>query len=160
MKAKDPKPYARNQAQKAQWERDRRVEVTLRPLKYSYQRDLDGQIATDTDGRKLVSGKAEKGVDVLCALALVREARREDVDLVILASQDSDLEPPLNEALGLQSAKVETFTWTDPSRRTRQLRPSSGPQTLEHAPWGSRLPAMHRPDDLPVSTQHVGPGGA
>jgi len=134
LKAKDPKPYARNQAPKAQWERDRRVEVTLRPLKYSYQRDLDGQIATDTDGRKLVTGKAEKGVDVLCALALVREARREDVDLAILASQDTDLEPALDEALGLQSAKVETFTWTDPSRRTRQLRPSGG-RTI----WNTRL---------------------
>ncbi len=35
----DAAGYARNQAQKAQWERDRRVQVTLRPLKYAYQRD-------------------------------------------------------------------------------------------------------------------------
>ena len=30
----DPKPYARNLAQKTEWERDPRVKVTLRPLKY------------------------------------------------------------------------------------------------------------------------------
>jgi hypothetical protein len=40
----DPKPYARNLAQKAEWERDSRVTVTLRPLKYQYQRDLEPAI--------------------------------------------------------------------------------------------------------------------
>ena len=34
----DPDGYARNQAQKSAWERDPRVRVTLRPLKYRYQR--------------------------------------------------------------------------------------------------------------------------
>lgn len=124
--AHDPKPYARNQAQKAQWERDRRVLVTLRPLKYEYERDETGLPVFGTDGKRIVTGKSEKGVDVLCALALVREARRDDVDLVILASQDSDLEPALDEALALNTAKVETFSWSDPSRHTRQLRPAGG----------------------------------
>ena len=32
----DPPGYARNQAQKSQWERDPRVQVTLHPLKYEY----------------------------------------------------------------------------------------------------------------------------
>jgi len=71
----DPRGYDRNQAQKAHWERDRRVEVTLRPLKYEYERAVDGWPATDSDGRKIVIGKKEKGVDVLCALAVVREAQ-------------------------------------------------------------------------------------
>ncbi len=43
----DSKDYARSQAQKAQWERDSRVEVTLRPLKYEYVRDADGRPDTD-----------------------------------------------------------------------------------------------------------------
>lgn len=43
----DPGGYARNQAQKARWERDSRVQVTLRPLKYQYARAADGRIATD-----------------------------------------------------------------------------------------------------------------
>lgn len=42
----DPHAYARNQAQKSQWERDRRVQVTLRPLKYEYGRDADGTLRT------------------------------------------------------------------------------------------------------------------
>lgn len=130
----DPKPYARNQAQKAQWERDRRVRVTLRPLKYEYERDDTGEKIVGPDGKKVVTGKSEKGVDVLCALALVREARLDDVDLVILASQDSDLEPALDEALALDTAKVETFSWSDPSRHTRQLRPGGGRRL-----WNTRL---------------------
>lgn len=48
--------YARNQAQKAQWERDRRVNVTLRPLKYPYRRDEFGQHVTDHVGNKIISG--------------------------------------------------------------------------------------------------------
>lgn len=130
----DPKPYARNQAQKAHWERDRRVIVTLRPLKYEYERDEAGQPVVGGDGKRMVTGKSEKGVDVLCALALVREARRDDVDVVILASQDSDLEPALDEAMALNTAKVETFAWCDPSRHTRQLRPEGGRRL-----WNTRL---------------------
>lgn len=59
--AHDPKPYARNQAQKAQWERDRCVKVTLRPLRYDYLRDADGRVATDGAGRKTVTGKQVAG---------------------------------------------------------------------------------------------------
>lgn len=131
----DPKPYARNQAQKAHWERDPRVSVTLRPLKYQYMRDVDGRPIVDGDGRKIVTGKDEKGVDVLCALAVVRESQREDVDVVILASHDSDLEPALDEAIALNTAKIETFCWYDRTQpgRTRQLRSSS--RTL----WNTRL---------------------
>lgn len=132
----DPKPYARNQAQKAQWQRDRRVTVTLRPLKYRYERDETGRPVVDAAGKKMVQGKDEKGVDVLCALALVREARLTDVDLVILASQDSDLEPALDETLALNTAKVETFCWFDSTqpRRTRQLRPGG-----DRRVWNTRL---------------------
>lgn len=132
----DPKPYARNQAQKAQWQRDRRVAVTLRPLKYRYVRDETGRPLIDGNGQKTVLGKDEKGVDVLCALAVVREALLPDVDLVILASQDTDLEPALDEALRLQTAKIETFSWFDPTQphRTRQLRPGGG-----RSLWNTRL---------------------
>ena len=38
----EPDAYARNLAQKAQWERDKRVAVTHRPLRYRYQRDQSG----------------------------------------------------------------------------------------------------------------------
>ncbi|MGH4013615.1 MAG: hypothetical protein ACRDSL_06705 [Pseudonocardiaceae bacterium] len=131
----DPKPYARNQAQKARWERDPRVTVHLRPLKYRYERDDSGQPLV-VDGKRVVKGKEEKGVDVLCALAVVREARKPDVDLVVLASHDSDLEPALDEALALDAAKIETFCWFDSAQphSTRQLRPGSGRNV-----WNTRL---------------------
>ena len=110
----DSRGYARNQAQKAQWERDERVSVTLRPLKYRYERAANGGYATDHDGAKIVIGlPQEKGVDVLCALAAIREAQDPNVDLVILASSDSDLAPALDEVRRLGSAKIETFCWFD-----------------------------------------------
>jgi hypothetical protein len=132
----DPKPYARNQAQKAHWERDQRVTVTHRPLKYRYEHDSEGRLLLGADGNKVVESKGEKGIDVLCALAVVREAQRADVDLVILASHDSDLEPALDEALALRSAKIETFSWYDPAQRhrIRQLRPGTG-----RSIWNTRL---------------------
>jgi hypothetical protein len=117
--------------------RDRRVIVTYRPLKYSYQRDLTGRIVIGPDGKRIVVGKEEKGVDVLCALALVREAADPNVDLVVLASSDSDLEPALDEALRLGSAKVETVSWHDPSQPSRcpQLRPTDRTRKL----WNTRM---------------------
>ena len=109
----DPRGYARNQAQKARWERDERVGVTLRPLRYKYERAAHGGYATDHDGAKIVIGLLqEKGVDVMCALATVREAQDPSVDLVIHASSDADLAPALDEVRRLGSAKIEAF-WPD-----------------------------------------------
>jgi uncharacterized LabA/DUF88 family protein len=133
----DPDSYARNLAQQAHWERDVRVRVTHRPLKYEYERDGEGAPVHGPDGKRIVLGKKEKGVDVLCALALVREAANPDVDLAILASQDSDLQPALDEALLLGTAKVETVNWYDPAQRYRcpQLCPEDHTQRL----WNTRL---------------------
>ncbi|MFI6678104.1 hypothetical protein [Kribbella sp. NPDC050470] len=133
----EPKAYARNQAQKAHWERDKRVTVTLRPLKYRYLYDGDGKALRDpVTGTKIPSGPpSEKGVDVLCALALVRHALRDDVDLVILASLDSDLVPAIDEVLALRAAKVETFSWYVPGDNSYELRPSD----RTHWIWNTRL---------------------
>jgi hypothetical protein len=47
----------------------------MRPLKYDYERDANGRKASGPDGKSIVKGSPrEKGIDVLCALALVREA--------------------------------------------------------------------------------------
>ncbi|WP_029136597.1 PIN domain-containing protein [Nakamurella lactea] len=133
----DPDGYARNQAQKAQWERDPRVRVTLRPLKYLYSRDQSGRHATDTNGQKIVVGPPrEKGVDVLCALACVREAQAEDIDLVILASSDSDLAPALDEVRHLGTAKIETCCWYDRAARVGyQLHPTDRSRPM----WNTQL---------------------
>lgn len=133
----EPKAHARNQAQKAQWERDKRVHVTLRPLKYRYQRDGSGRPLRDkTTGIKIPEGRPqEKGVDVLCALALVRRALSDDVDLVILASHDTDLIPAIDEVLTLGTAKVETFSWYSPKEPCYQLRPTDRSRRI----WNTRL---------------------
>jgi uncharacterized LabA/DUF88 family protein len=133
----DPKGCARNQAQKGQWERDPRVQVTLRPLKYQYARTAEGVVSTDSTGRKVVAGPPqEKGVDVLCALAAIREAQDPAMDMVILASSDTDLAPALDEVRRLGTAKVETSCWYNTKRPLGyQLHP-----TNRSAPvWNTRL---------------------
>ena len=135
----DPRSYGRNLAQKADWELDPRVKVTHRPLRYQYHRDGDGRKATDQQGRWLTIGKPrEKGIDVLVALAVIREARDPDVDLVILCSQDTDLEPSLDEALTLDSAKIETASWFDPKspHSSHEIRPTGSTKI-----WNIRLGA-------------------
>lgn len=104
-----PEEYARNLTQAAYWQRDSRVLVTHRTLKYSYLRSEDGSVIKNEHGIPTITGKKEKGIDVLCALALVREART--ADLVILSSQDTDLIPAINEALLIDLAKIETSSW-------------------------------------------------
>lgn len=131
----DAKAYARNQSQKAHWERDKRVTVTLRQLKYQYEYDDDGNALLDADGKRIWTSKSEKGVDVLCALAVVTEALKTDVDAVILASADSDLAPALDHALDLGAAKIETTSWFNPQRpkKSSQLRPTT------RNVWNTRL---------------------
>ncbi len=133
----DPKAYSRNLAQRSHWERDRRVSVTLRPLKYEYQRDSSGRVATDSTGIRILSGPPrEKGIDVLCALAAVREAQRDDVDLVILCTSDSDLVPAIDEVRRLGTAKIETFCWWDPeSKRGFRIHPTDRSRPI----WCTRL---------------------
>jgi uncharacterized protein (UPF0548 family) len=92
----------------------------------------------------------EEGVDVLCALALIREASDPNIDLVILASQDTDLEAALDEALSLGTAKAETASWYDNVDRRASKEIASGRQRNSAAanrlhglvtwrPWGSRV---------------------
>ena len=54
----------------------------------------------------------------------------------ILASQDTDLEPALDEALQLGTAKVETASWYAPRAwaRSREIRPGGGRRV-----WNTRL---------------------
>lgn len=134
----DPDQYARRLAQKAHWERDSRVTVTLRPLKYEYLRDATGGFATDVNGHRIVVGTPrEKGVDVLCALAAVRAAQDPAVDVVVIASSDTDLAPVIDEVRRLATAKVETFCWWDESRR---LGYRIHPLDRSKRVWNTKLP--------------------
>lgn len=132
----DSQDYGRSMAQRAHWKRDPRVEVELRPLRYSYDRDVRGKPAQRPDGSYIVHSKREKGVDVLCALACTREARRPDIDVVILASHDSDLEPAIVEVRREGTAKIETFRWNSPDDFIYQLGSGLPPG---QRPWCTRL---------------------
>lgn len=115
-----PAHYRRSQAQQSEWTRDRRVQVTYRPLRYRWR-----------NGERHIQ---EKGVDVLTALHFVRLVQEVRADVVILAAHDTDLEPALEFALeseAVQSGKVriETAGWKD----CKRIKPS-GPKrvTLWH----------------------------
>lgn len=122
----DPQQHARAAAQADQWRRDG-VEVVLRDLKYRFQRQGDGRPATDIYGRKIpVDGERpkEKGIDVLCALACVRLALNPCIDVVMLASRDTDLVEALNEVYdmgreGKGVARIETLSWDDKDAAVR-----------------------------------------
>ena len=58
-----------------------------------------------------------------------------DIDLVILASHDSDLEPAIDEGRDLGTAKIESFRWDSPDAFAYQLR--SGDRTRPI--WCTRL---------------------
>lgn len=105
----DSDAYRRNQAQKAQWTRGHHgvVNVTLRPLKYSWEHIAGVK-------RPIRSSRQEKGVDVLCALMLVDLARCGLYDVVVLASRDTDLAPALDNAARTGRAKVEAAKWYHP----------------------------------------------
>jgi hypothetical protein len=92
--------------------------VELRDLKYRYQYTADGRPVLDVNGKKIPVGRPEeKGIDVLCALACVREAARPDIDVVLLASRDTDLIPALDEVYDLHGmdsvryGRIETVSW-------------------------------------------------
>lgn len=93
----NPKAYQRNQAQKSEWTRDKRVSVHYRTLQYIWH-----------EGIRL---PREKGVDVMVALDLVRSADRHEADVIVLASHDTDMEPALAAAAENEDCTIETVGW-------------------------------------------------
>lgn len=60
---------------------------------------------------------------------------RPDVDLVILASLDSDLVPAIDEVLSQRTAMIETCSWFVPGDNAYELRSSDRTQWI----WNTRL---------------------
>lgn len=102
--------------QAAQWRSDG-ADVTLRDLKYKFQRAANGHPIRDINGHKIPTGPGqEKGVDVLVALTCLRQALMPNIELVILASRDTDLVPTLDTMYDMRLedpsiAKIETVSW-------------------------------------------------
>ncbi|WP_082761922.1 NYN domain-containing protein [Mycolicibacterium mucogenicum] len=114
----NPDGYTRNIEQKNRWERDIVVHLTHRPLQYRVVRRCFSTGGPPGPSSEIVV--REKGIDVLCALATVSAAARSDIDLVVIASHDSDLDPAAAAVQQGGWAAVECFRWSG------GIGPSSG----------------------------------
>jgi len=94
------------------WERDTRVKINARPLRYP--RDWPNERAQ------------EKGVDVMLALGMVRCALDATCDRVIIASRDTDLLPAIEMCEAERPGCTIIATWETGSA----LRPEGGVDTL------------------------------
>lgn len=146
----EPTAYARNSSQTIEWRSPGppEVRVTNRTLKYQYLRDAQGWKIKDIHGKDEVdwsTAPSEKGVDVLCALAVYQATFEPNVDLVILASIDSDLVPALHAAQDAGRAKIETACWGDRSYggfgqlRVDKCRPSLWNTALSHSAFEASI---------------------
>jgi uncharacterized LabA/DUF88 family protein len=126
---KEPGANRRNQAQTAQWTRDRRVSVTPRPLKYPPD-------WPDSPAR-------EKGIDVRLAVDFTRSALLRLADVLILASRDTDLAPALELAMEIPDGPtVEVCNWAGTGRLrlgSRSRRPDPWCVFLDEAAYRASL---------------------
>lgn len=95
------------------WDAQAAVTSVSRPLHYR-------PTAWDASGRPTNFEAREKGIDVLIAIEMVMGAVRDEFDVAVLMSADTDLVPALEAVVGL-GKRVEVASW----------KPASG--------WGSRL---------------------
>lgn len=98
---KEPALNSRGTRQKTSWERDARVSVNLRPLRYP--RDWPDEKAQ------------EKGIDVMLALALVRAALDKSFDRLFVATRDTDLLPAIEMADDEYPGQVTLVSWAGQS---------------------------------------------
>lgn len=107
------------------------ITVVTRPLRY---------LATEWDhhGRPIAWGPGEeKGIDVLVALGMVLGAVRDEYDVAVLVSGDTDLVPAIDEVRRC-GKRVENAVWKPTDGPARGLRPSNGGGI-----WCHRLDATH-----------------
>ena len=149
----DPNGYRRSQNQLRNWKADG-ADVTFRPLKYRYQLDASGRPIMDVNGKKKtpVGPPEEKGIDLLIGLTALLCAQDPSVDLVILASHDSDMSPvvetvhDLNAATPNRVAAIETASWFIPRDKgsgnagfQSQIRPRRDARGNSRSVWNTRL---------------------
>lgn len=118
----DNKGYGAARRQVAAWRKAPGVDVTVRSLRYprGYQ-----------PGRASAKPK-EKGIDVQIAVDFVLMAVRDEYDVGVLMSLDTDLRPAIEAVLALGGPSVEVAAW-QPSDSARQryrlkLKGSSQPR--------------------------------
>jgi uncharacterized LabA/DUF88 family protein len=105
---RQPGLAAASDAQTAVWERDPRVTVVRRPLRYPKGYPIERP--------------QEKGIDVALAVDFVRLSIAGAYDVGIIASHDTDLMPALEMVSDLSLAHVEVSGW---ARRNRLSFPGT-----------------------------------
>jgi uncharacterized LabA/DUF88 family protein len=107
----DPEENALNQTQKENWERESGGKLELHHRGLSYRWSSEPHLESKTPSKRY-SSREEKGIDVLCAISVLRHLQDPNIDAVILASIDSDLEPALEEGKRAAPKKIlETVSW-------------------------------------------------
>ena len=104
--ARDPKGYGATRRQVAVWEQNPYVIVTTRLIRYPHDYPE--------------SPPQEKGIDVQLALDFVMMAVRNEYDVGVLMSNDTDLRPALEEVMRMGRHTVEVASW-EPLEGRRRL---------------------------------------
>ncbi len=96
---KDPTGYAASRSQIRHWQKDPRITVITRPLRYP-----------KSTGRE--TKPSEKGIDVQLAMDFATMAVRGQYEVGMLFSRDTDLLPPLEFVFSSDvDARCEVATW-------------------------------------------------
>jgi hypothetical protein len=113
--SKDRKGYAACSRQVGLWRQSQLVNVTTRTLRYPR-----GWPNPYQPGER----PQEKGIDVALAIDFVAMAVRDEYDVGILMSTDTDLKPALEAVAALtasQRKRAEVAAWSVPGRHDRRL---------------------------------------
>lgn len=123
-KKSHPTLQAAFQRQVAWWDRLPQVEVIRRPLRYNPTRWENGRPVAWDKGQ-------EKGIDVLIALDMALGAVRDQFDVAILVSGDTDLVPAVDAVLDA-GKWVENAVWWPDAGHGRPLRSSADRRIWVH----------------------------
>lgn len=109
---RDPRGFAASHRQHAAWQRDPRVHLVTRPLRYPR-----GWPTVKRPGER----PQEKGIDVALTLDYAVMAVRDEYDVGILFSVDTDLKPALEFVASSGLARAEVAAWSAQGQHTRRL---------------------------------------
>lgn len=111
----DPRGYGASRRQHAAWQQSPLVTLVTRPLRYP-----QGWPSRSKPGER----PQEKGIDVALAIDFVVMAVRQEYDVGILMSTDTDLKPALEAVAELtdkHGTRAEVAAWQAPQQQCRRL---------------------------------------
>jgi uncharacterized LabA/DUF88 family protein len=112
---RDPKSYAASLRQTTSWRQSPLVHLTMRTLRYPR-----GWPTSNRPGER----PQEKGIDVALALDFVLMAVRQEFEVGILMSTDTDMKPALEAVAQMtpaQGTRAEVAAWSAVGQQNRRL---------------------------------------